>query len=150
MRISLNTNLNIKIFALLLGLTIGFAGPVMARDVSLGSIAYDEQPESGVLDTGGSEGEMLAFVGGREGEFRGVRFEVRRSDVEVLDLRLVYRGGKTENVRIRQIFPAGSSSQLIELAEPSRALQEVAVNFVAKGPAHIEFFAVEGSGGGAD
>jgi hypothetical protein len=146
MRLTLNTTL----VAFLLGLTIWFASPGMAREVPLGSITYDAPPEREVLNADGSEGAFLAFVGGREGEFRGFRFEVRQSDVEVLDLRFVYGSGQTEDVRIRQIFQAGSSSRVFELANPGRALQQVIVNFVAKGPAHIEFFAVEGSGGGAD
>jgi hypothetical protein len=39
---------------------------------------------------------------------------------------------------------------VIELANSSRALQQVIVNFVARGPANIVFFGVEGSRGGAD
>jgi hypothetical protein len=146
MRLSLNTTL----VALLFGPTIWFAGPAMAREVPLGSITYEAGPERQVLNAGWSEGKFLAFVGGREGEFRGFRFEVRQSDVEVLGLRFVYGSGQTEDVRIRQVFRAGSSSRVIELANSSRALQQVIVNFVARGPANIVFFGVEGSRGGAD
>jgi hypothetical protein len=146
MRLTLNTTL----VALLFGLTIWSMGPAMAREVQLGSITYDAVPQGEVLNAGGSEGEFHAFVGGSEGEFRGFRFEVRQSDVEVLGLRFVYGSGQTEDVPFRQVFQAGSSSRVIELANPDRALQRVIVNFLATGPAHIEFFAVEGSGGSAD
>jgi hypothetical protein len=124
---------NIALAAILLWL----AGPAAAREVPIGSITYQAQPEREVIN-----------VGGREGEFRGFRFEVRQSDVEVLDLRVVYGNGQTEDVRVRQLFRAGSSSRVIELGAPRRALKQIIVNFVAKGPARIVFFGVEGSGGG--
>ena len=109
----------------------------MAREVPIGSVTFQAQPEREVIN-----------VGGREGEFRGFRFEVRQSDVEVLDLRIVYGNGQTEDVRVRQLFRAGSSSRVIELGAPRRALRQIIVNFVPKGPARIVFFGVEGSGGG--
>jgi hypothetical protein len=112
-------------------------GPAAAREVPIGSITYDAQPEREVIN-----------VGGREGEFRGFRFEVRQSDVEVLDLRIVYGNGQTEDVRVRQLFRAGSSSRVIELGSPRRALRQVIINFLPRGPARIVFFGVTGYGGG--
>lgn len=112
-------------------------GTAEAREVPIGSITYEARPEREVIN-----------VGGREGEFRGIRFEVRQNDVEVTDLRLVYNNGMTEDVRIRQYFRAGSSSRVIELGSPRRGLKQVIINFLPKGPARIVFFGIEGSGGG--
>ena len=123
--------------AIVLGLTAFAAGPLQAREIPLGSITYEARPEREVIN-----------VGGREGEFRGFRFEVRQSDVEVLDLRIVYGNGQTEDVRVRQLFRAGSSSRLIELGSPRRALKQIIINYLPKGPARILFFGEDGPGGG--
>jgi len=128
---------NIALVAIVLGLAPWLAGPASAREVPIGSITFEARPEREVIN-----------VGGREGEFRGIRFEVRQSDVEVLDLRIVYGNGQTEDVRVRQLFRAGSSSRVIELGNPRRALRQVIVNYLPKGPARIVFFGVTGAGGG--
>jgi hypothetical protein len=114
------------------------SGPAVAREVPIGSITYEARPQREVIN-----------VGRREGEFRAFRFEVRQNDVEVLDLRLVSGNGQTEDVRVRQIFRAGSSSRVIELGSPRRALKQIIVNFVASGPARIVFIGIEGAGGGS-
>jgi hypothetical protein len=134
MRLAVNTALA----AIVLGLMAIVNGPADAREVPIGSITHEARPEREVIN-----------VGGREGEFRGFRFEVRQSDVEVLDLRIVYGNGQTEDVRIRQTIRAGSSSRVIELGSPRRALRQIIVNFVPRGPARIVFFGVQGSGGGS-
>jgi hypothetical protein len=122
--------------AIVLSVAAWLAAPAEAREVPIGSITHEARPEREVIN-----------VGGRDGEFRGFRFEVRQSDVEILDLRIVYGNGQTEDVRLRQMFRAGSSSRVIELGSPRRALKQIIVNFVAKGPSRIVFFGVEGSGG---
>ena len=123
--------------AIVLGLAAWMTDAAQAREVPIGSITYDARPEREVIN-----------VGGREGEFRGFRFEVRQSDVEVQDIRIIYGNGQTEDVRVRQMFRAGSSSRVIELGAPRRALKQIIVNFVARGPARIVFFGVQGPGGG--
>lgn len=120
------------------------AAPVsMAREVPIGSVTFDASPEREVIN-----------VGGREGEFQGIRFEVRQSDVEVLDLRVTYGNGQTEDIRVRQIFRAGSSSRVIELGSPRRAVRQVTITYIPRGPARIMFYGVEriggGGGGGGD
>jgi len=134
MRFSLRT----FVVAIVVGVSAALAGPAFAREVPIGSITYQAAPEREVIN-----------VGGREGEFRAFRFEVRQSDVEVLDLRVVYANGMTEDVRVRQLFRAGSSSRVIELGSPRRALKQIIVNFVPKGPARLVFVGIEGMGGGS-
>jgi hypothetical protein len=133
MRLAVNTALA----AIVLGLLAIVIGPADAREVPIGSITHEARPEREVIN-----------VGGREGEFRGFRFEVRQSDVEVLDLRIVYGNGQTEDVRVRQTIRAGSSSRVIELGSPRRSLRQIIINFVPRGPARIVFFGVQGQGGG--
>jgi len=129
--------LRAAVVAIVLGLSALLSGPSEAREVPIGSITYEARPEREVIN-----------VGGREGEFRSFRFEVRQSEVEVLDLRIVYGNGQTEDVRVRQVFRPGSSSRVIELGSPRRALKQIIVNFVAKGPARIVFIGIDSMGGG--
>lgn len=96
--------------AIAISLSALLSGPAVAREVPIGSITYEARPQREVIN-----------VGRREGEFRAFRFEVRQNDVEVLDLRLVSGNGQTEDVRVRQIFRAGSSSRVIELGSPRAA-----------------------------
>lgn len=124
--------------AIVLAVAAVTGGAVQAREVPIGSITYEGRPEQ----------REVINVGGREGEFRAFRFEVRQSDVEVLDVRVVYGNGQTEDIRIRQMFRAGSSSRVIELGNPRRALRQVVITFVPRGPARILFFGIDGPGGG--
>jgi len=133
MRFSLRT----AAAAIVIGLSALLSGPAMAGEVPIGSITYEAAPEREVIN-----------VGGRDGEFRAFRFEVRQNEVEVLDLRIVYGNGQTEDVRVRQLFRPGSSSRVIELGSPRRALKQIIVNFVARGPARLVFIGIDGMGSG--
>lgn len=121
---------------LCLGAILG--GAAQAREVPIGSITYEGRPEQ----------REVINVGGREGEFRAFRFEVRQNDVEVLDVRVVYGNGLTEDIRVRQVLRAGSSSRVIELGSPRRALKQIVITFIPRGPARILFFGIDGPGGG--
>ena len=70
-------------------------------------------------------------IGGREGQFKAIRLEVRQSDVEVLDLKIVYGNGDAEDIRVRQMFKAGSSSRVIDLKGGKRAIKQIIVTYVA-------------------
>lgn len=124
--------------AAVLGFTALAAGTALAKDVPLGTAVFDAKPQRDVIE-----------VGGREGAFRAIRFTVQRSDVEVLDLKVVYGNGSAEDIRVRQSFKAGSSSRVIDLAGGRRAIRQIIVTYVARGPARIQFFGVEAGGGTA-
>ena len=117
---------------------IGLASPqASARDVLIGSTSYEARP---IRDT--------INIGGREGQFRGLRFDVRQSDVEVLEFRVVYGNGSSEDIKVRQFFRAGTSSRVFDLAGRQRAIRQIIVTYVPSGPARIQFYGVEGGGGG--
>jgi hypothetical protein len=122
------------IAATVLGLVIPIGGAVEAREVSIGSITYDGAPQREVINAGGEP-------------FRSIRFEVRQNDVEVLDIRVVYDNGATEDIRVRQLFRAGGSSRNFDLSNSRRGVRQIIVNFVPKGPARLVFFG-DGAGGG--
>ena len=89
-------------------------------------------------------------VGAQEGRFRAIRLEVRRNDVEILELRVVYNNDTSDELRVREVFKAGSSSRVIDLPGRRRAIRQIIVSYLAKGPARIQFFGIEGGGGGVE
>ena len=49
---------------------------------------------------------------------------------------------------MRQFFRAGTSSRVIDLIGRQRAIRQIIVTYVPSGPARIQFYGVEGGGGG--
>lgn len=117
--------------ALALGAAV-MAGPVMAKEQLLGTAIYEALPQRDVVN-----------VGAAEGRFKAIRLEVRQNDVEVLDLKVVYGNGTAEDIRVRQVFKAGSSSRMIDLKGSDRFIKQIVVVYRAKGPARILFHGVE-------
>lgn len=97
--------------AVILGAAGLFAATAEAREFQIGSITYEGRPEREVIN-----------LNGRDGDIRAMRFEVRQSDVEVLDLRVVYQNGQSEDIRVRQMFRAGTSSRVIDIVNWRRGL----------------------------
>jgi len=54
-------------------------------------------------------------VGRREGRFQAIRLYVRGADVEILDLRVVYASGKSDDVRVRSFIRQGDRTRALEL-----------------------------------
>lgn len=116
------------------GLSGALVVPAVAKEQLIGTAVYEARPQRDVVE-----------VGAREGQFKAIRFEVRNNDVEVLDLKIVYGNGNSEDIRVRQSFKAGSSSRVIDLAGRQRAIRQIIVTYAARGPARIQFFGVEGT-----
>jgi hypothetical protein len=127
--------LNCLAAAIVAGCAAFASGSALAGESVIGTVTYEMRPQRDVVE-----------VGAREGQFRAIRFEVRQADVEVLDLQVVYGNGQREDIRVRQMFKAGSSSRVIDLAGARRAIKQIIVTYNASGPARIVFFGVEGAG----
>ena len=122
--------------AMLIGASGMFATAAEAREFPIGSITYEARPEREVIN-----------LSGRDGDIRAMRFEVRQSDVEVLDLRVTYQNGQSEDIRVRQLFRAGTSSRVIDIVNWRRGwVKQIAITYVPKGPARLVFFGIEGGG----
>jgi hypothetical protein len=120
------------LLALALAATALSGTVALAKEVVIGTATYNYAP---VRDT--------INIGGRAGQFKAVRMEVRQSDVEILDLKIVYGNGSGEDIKVRQMFKAGSSSREIDLAGKARAIKQIIVTYLPKGPAKILFYGVE-------
>ena len=120
--------------AFFFGVAVFSMVPVQAKEQSLGTAVYEAKPQRDVVD-----------VGAKEGAFKAIRFEVKGSDVEVLDLKVVYGSGAADDIPVRQSFKAGSTSKTLDLAGRQRAIKQIVVTYKAKGPARIQFFGIEGA-----
>ena len=121
---------------LLTAACIAVAAPAEAKDQLLGTAIYEAKPNRDVI-----------AVGAREGAFKSIRLEVQKSDVEILDLTIVYGNNTTEELRVRQLIKSGGSTRNIDLAGYKRAIKQVIITYVAKAPARINVIGVESGGG---
>ncbi len=123
--------------ALLAGTLAALMGqPALAADKwdLLGATSYNVRPVKDVIN-----------VGPQPGGFKAIRIEVRQSDVEVLDLKVIYGNGAPDDISVRQSFKAGSTSRVIDLKGGSRQIKQIMVTYLPKGPAKILFFGVAGA-----
>ena len=67
------------------------------------------------------------------------------SDVEVLDLKVMYGNGTVDDISVRQVFKAGTSSRVIDLKGGNRQIDKIGVTYVPRGPARIAFLGVPGA-----
>ncbi len=109
--------------------TVLTAGLAQAAEVQLGVANYEFKPQQDIIT-----------VGGQAGLFESLRLEVRGSDVEVLDLRIIYGNGDPESIKVRQVFKAGASSRAIPLTGGNRFIKQIVVTYRAASPAKIVFF----------
>ena len=82
----------------------------------LGATSYNVRPVKDVID-----------VGPQPGGFKAIRIEVRQSEVEVLDLKVIYGNGAPDDISVRQSFKAGSTSRVIDLKGGSRQIKQIMV-----------------------
>ncbi len=123
--------------AILLGLSASVALAASGREYPIGTITYEAQPEREVIT-----------VRRGEGDFRGIRVEVRQNDVEVRDLRVTYDDGATDVIRVNQLIRAGGSSRVFDVDSRRRQVRSVAVTYLPQGAARIVLVGVAGGGGG--
>jgi len=123
--------------AIILGLSAVSALAAAGREYPIGSFTYEAQPER----------EVITIPRG-EGDFRGIRIEVRQSDVEIRDLRVTYDDGATDMIRVNQLIRAGGSSRVFDVDSRRRQVRSVAVTYLPQGAARVTLFGVGAGGGG--
>jgi hypothetical protein len=72
-------------------------------------------------------------VGRYEGTFRSLYFVVRRNDVELANLVVVYGNGERERIETRLVFNEGSRSRLIDLQGGRRRIQSIQFSYKTVG-----------------
>ncbi|MCC7253941.1 hypothetical protein [Hyphomicrobium sp.] len=80
-------------------------------------------------------------VGRREGRFQSLGFTVTGGDARIEDLKIVYGGGESEELRVREVFKAGTRSRPIDLGGRGGSfIQRIEITYRAFGPVKIEFY----------
>lgn len=79
-------------------------------------------------------------VGRREGRFQSIGFTVRGSDVRIEDLTIVYAGGRSDQLRVREVLKDGTRSRPIDLPGRGSAIERIEVTYRAPGPVKIDFY----------
>jgi len=104
-----------SIFLLALSLTLT-AAPAANRDdwKRLGQKEVDHKAERDEI-----------IVGADEGTFKRIKLEVNKSDVEFINVRVVYASGDDENLDIRQKIKAGGETRAINLDGRNRLIRKV-------------------------
>ena len=117
--------------AIVCGLSFTVADASTSREYPIGTINYEAQPEREVIN-----------VRRGEGAFRGIRLEVRQSDVR--DLRVTYDDGSSDTIRVNQLVRAGGTTRVFDVDSRRREVRSVAINFLPQGAARIVLVAVGG------
>jgi hypothetical protein len=91
---------------------------------SVGEVQYaprPAEPQTGVIRLQGDDRYL-----------RAMRIESDEGTAEIIELRLIYRDGDEQRVRVRERVRSGQQTSLIRLQEP-RALREVEIVYVPEG-----------------
>ncbi|WP_072391671.1 hypothetical protein [Hyphomicrobium sp. CS1GBMeth3] len=79
-------------------------------------------------------------VGRREGRFQSIGFTVTGGEARIEDLRIVYGGGQSEDLRVREVFKPGTRSRPIDLGRGGEFIQRIEITYRAFGPVKIDFY----------
>jgi hypothetical protein len=97
-------------------------------------------------------------VGRREGRFDALALRVKRNDIELISMRVVYGNGSSEELAYRERLREGERTRPIELRGEGRFIQEIQFVYRSRpsfqGEAILEVYGREaegrGAGGGRD
>lgn len=79
-------------------------------------------------------------VGRREGRFRTIGFSVDGGDARIEGLKIVYTGGEADDVKVGEVYKAGTRSRPIDLPGRGQFIQRIEVTYRAFGPVKINFY----------
>ena len=115
----------IGLWALLAAISLTTA--VRAEWTLLGTAQNEVRIEKSVVDIVGNPGPVSA-----------IRLVSRQGDVEVLNLRVTFGNGRTQDLPVQIRLVAGASSKPIDLPGQERGLRQIVVTFRVRGPARID------------
>jgi hypothetical protein len=71
-------------------------------------------------------------VGRKDGKFRAIQLRVKKRDIEILDLKVVYANGQPDDISVRSLIRAGGETRQIDLAGRERFIREVQLTYRAR------------------
>jgi len=67
----------------------------------------------------------VVSVTGAEGRFRKIKLKVKKSGLELLDLKIHFGDGTFQDVKVRQFIKAGGETRVIDLVGGARVIKRV-------------------------
>lgn len=64
-------------------------------------------------------------VGRQDGDFRKIQLRVKKNAIEMLDLKVVYGNGQTDDIPVREHIRAGGETRVIDLKGGERFIRSV-------------------------
>jgi hypothetical protein len=84
------------------------------------------------------------IVTAAEGTFKAIKFKVLKAPIHVVNFRIFFGNGSTENFEINKDFPKGFESDIIDLPGNERIIHKININYrtlhVGKGKAVVVVF----------
>lgn len=125
------------------------ATAVLALAVTFTTLAFDAEARPnrnwellGRQSVGFITDRDVVRVGRKDGDFRKIQLRVKGNDVEILDLKVVYGNGKSDDIPLRQTIRAGGQTRVIDLKGRDRFIRSVQLVYRSrpsfKGQAVIE------------
>ena len=71
-------------------------------------------------------------VGRQDGRFRAIKLRVLGNDIEMLDLKVVYGNGQTDDFPVRQFIRKNSETRDIDLKGNTRFIREVQMTYKSR------------------
>ena len=68
-------------------------------------------------------------VGGYEGGFRALSFEVEKNNIELFNMVIIYGDGQRERIDTRLVFDAGTRSRIINFAGGKRHIRSIEFSY---------------------
>jgi len=97
-----------------------------AQWVRLGERKVDKRADHDVLE-----------IGGEDGKFKAIKFEVHDADVEIRKVRIVYGNGEDEVLDVKHHIKEGHESPQIDLAGHERVIKKIIFDYKTEaGEAH--------------
>jgi len=71
-------------------------------------------------------------VGRQDGDFSKIQLRVKKNDIEMLDLKVVYGNGQVDDIPVREIIRAGGKTRAIDLKGGDRFIRSVQLAYRSK------------------
>ena len=74
----------------------------------------------------------IVRVGRQDGRFRAIKLRVLGNDIHMLDLKVVYGNGQTDDIPIRNFIRKGGETRVIDLKGNTRFIREILMTYKSR------------------
>jgi hypothetical protein len=74
----------------------------------------------------------IVKVGRDDGDFTKIQLRVKKNDIEMLDLKVTYGNGQTDDIPVREVIRAGGQTRQIDLKGGNRVIRSIQLAYKSK------------------